>query len=183
MPRTCRGHIKCGCIRFLAGGVIGWIFIFATTAWPVMLLGLGTLSGRDLFSWGGHGIRAAGHSRLDDAVRGDTLRPSTIIILMLLTLSGTAMAQVKPAPAQPEKTFLRERWTIQSSAQVKEKGGAVAARHNQRTGIPPESLQRWLALWSTTKSIDPFNGHESESDTRLQVSDRGKLLAAANARR
>jgi hypothetical protein len=24
--------------------LIGWIFIFATTAWPVILLGLGTLS-------------------------------------------------------------------------------------------------------------------------------------------
>ena len=44
--------------------LIGWIFIFATTAWPVMLLGLGTLSLGAIFLWGGHGIRAAGHSRL-----------------------------------------------------------------------------------------------------------------------
>ena len=83
------------------------------------------------------------------------LRQSTIAFLFLLmTLSGAAKAQVKPAPAQPEKIFLRERWTIQSSVLVKEKAEVLSQRGcNQRTGIPPGSLQRWLALWSTTKSM------------------------------
>jgi len=57
------------------------------------------------------------------------LRQSTIAFLFLLmTLSGAAKAQVKPAPAQPEKIFLRERWTIQSSVLVKEKAEVLSQR-------------------------------------------------------
>jgi len=57
------------------------------------------------------------------------LRQSTIAFLFLLmTLSGAAKAHVKPAPAQPEKIFLRERWTIQSSVLVKEKAEVLSQR-------------------------------------------------------
>jgi hypothetical protein len=49
------------------------------------------------------------------------MRKSTIAFFFLVALSGGVTAQVKPAPAQPEKIFLRERWTIQSSVLVKEK--------------------------------------------------------------
>jgi len=39
--------------------LIGWIFIFATTAWPVMLLGLGTLALGAIFffAWSWHSRR------------------------------------------------------------------------------------------------------------------------------
>ena len=43
-------------------------------------------------------------------------------------LSGSAMAQSRRPQSPPAKMFLREHWTIQSSAQVKDKGDVVSQR-------------------------------------------------------
>ena len=88
------------------------------------------------------------------------MRPSTIIILMLLTVSGPAMAQVKPAPAQPEKTFLRERWTIQSSAQVKEKGEVLSQRGWQPKDWYPARVPSTVVGTLVDDKVypDPFAG-------------------------
>ena len=55
------------------------------------------------------------------------LRPLTLgFVILLLGLNAPAIAQNKRQDARLEKTFLREGWTIQSSANVQEKGDAIS---------------------------------------------------------
>src|SRR5229473_2955660 len=50
------------------------------------------------------------------------------LILLLSGFGETAMAQSKHAQPSPAKIFLRERWSLQSSALVKEKGDVLSQR-------------------------------------------------------
>ena len=89
------------------------------------------------------------------------LRQSTIAFLfLLLTLSGAATAQVKPTPAQPEKIFLRERWTIQSSALIKEKAEALSQRGFQPKDWYPARVPSTVVGTLVDDKVypDPFVG-------------------------
>src|SRR2546430_11031623 len=60
-------------------------------------------------------------------------------------LSGSAMAQSRRPQSPPAKMFLREHWTIQSSAQVKDKGDVVSQRGFQARNWYPARAPSTIA--------------------------------------
>src|SRR3984893_1709838 len=86
------------------------------------------------------------------------------LILLLLGLSEglseSAMAQGKHQQPPPAKMFLRERWTIQSSAQVKEKGEVLSQHVYQPRNWYPARVPSTVAGTLVDNKVypDPFVG-------------------------
>ena len=82
------------------------------------------------------------------------------IVLLVFGLSGSAMAQDKRQPPSPAKVFLRERWTIQSSAQIKEKGDVLSQRVFQPRNWYPARVPSTVAGTLVDNKVypDPFVG-------------------------
>ena len=121
--------------------LVGWIFIFATTPWPVIVLGLGMLTlGAGVFlvwSWRSaswpFAPGAAPMLQPLKSILGNSLRLRTECagmrkafvagsIILLLSLGVLADSPIQRRASQSAKLFLRNGWSIQSSAQVTEKG-------------------------------------------------------------
>jgi len=81
-------------------------------------------------------------------------------ILLFLGFGELAMAQSKRQQLSPEKIFLRDRWTIQSSAQVKEKGDALSQRVFQPRNWYPAKVPSTVAGTLIDNKVypDPFTG-------------------------
>jgi exo-1,4-beta-D-glucosaminidase len=81
-------------------------------------------------------------------------------ILLILGLSGSAIAQSHRRQPPPAKIFLRERWTIQSSAQVKEKGDVLSQRVFQPRNWYPARVPSTVAGTLVDNKVypDPFVG-------------------------
>src|SRR5947199_131343 len=75
-------------------------------------------------------------------------------------LSGSAMAQSRRPQSPPAKMFLREHWTIQSSAQVKDKGDVVSQRGFQARNWYPARVPSTIAGTLVDNKVypDPFVG-------------------------
>ena len=75
-------------------------------------------------------------------------------------LSGSAMAQSRRPQSPPAKMFLREHWTIQSSAQVKDKGDVVSQRGFQARNWYPAKVPSTIAGTLVDNKVypDPFVG-------------------------
>jgi exo-1,4-beta-D-glucosaminidase len=61
-------------------------------------------------------------------------------VVLLLGVNALAIAQNKRPPPRLDKTFLREDWTIQSSAKVHEKGDAISQHQFRPKGWYPASV-------------------------------------------
>ncbi|MDX6558377.1 MAG: exo,4-beta-D-glucosaminidase, partial [Blastocatellia bacterium] len=61
-------------------------------------------------------------------------------VILLLGLNAPAIAQNKRQQPRPDKTFLREGWTIQSSAKVQDKGDAISQNRFRPKGWYPASV-------------------------------------------
>src|SRR5438477_1990601 len=81
-------------------------------------------------------------------------------ILLFLGFGELAMAQSKRQQLSPGKIFLRDRWTIQSSAQVKEKGDALSQRVFQPRNWYPAKVPSTVAGTLIDNKVypDPFTG-------------------------
>src|SRR5256886_6251242 len=81
-------------------------------------------------------------------------------ILLLLGLCGSAMAQSQRRQALPAKLFLREHWTIRSSAQVKEKGDVLSQQAFQPLNWYPAKVPSTIAGTLVDNKVypDPFVG-------------------------
>src|SRR3979490_3090591 len=82
------------------------------------------------------------------------------LLLLFLSFSGSAMAQSQRRQPPPAKIFLRERWTIQSSAQVKEKGDMLSQRVFQPRDWHPARVPSTVAGTLVDNKVypDPFVG-------------------------
>ena len=80
--------------------------------------------------------------------------------LLFLGLSGSAMAQGQRPQPPPARIFLREHWTIQSSAQVKEKGDVLSQRVFQPRNWYPARVPSTVAGTLVDNKVypDPFVG-------------------------
>jgi len=85
---------------------------------------------------------------------------ATSIIVLFLGLSASARAQVKRQPSRPEKIILREHWTLQSSAQVKEKAEVLSTRAFQPDHWYPARVPSTVAGTLVDDKVypDPFVG-------------------------
>src|SRR5437660_7471655 len=81
-------------------------------------------------------------------------------ILLFLGFGELAMAQSKRQQLSPEKIFLRDRWTIQSSAQVKEKGDMLSQRAFQPKNWYRARVPSTVAGTLVDNKVypDPFTG-------------------------
>jgi len=81
-------------------------------------------------------------------------------VLLLLGLCGSAMAQSQRRQALPAKIFLRDHWTIRSSAQVKEKGDVLSQQVFQPLNWYPAKVPSTVAgtLVDNKMYPDPFVG-------------------------
>ena len=81
-------------------------------------------------------------------------------ILLFLGLSASAMAQSTRQQPPPAKIFLREHWTIESSAQVKEKGDVLSQRVFQPRNWYPARVPSTVAGTLVDNKVypDPFVG-------------------------
>jgi exo-1,4-beta-D-glucosaminidase len=61
-------------------------------------------------------------------------------VILLLGVNALAIAQNKRHPPRLDKTFLREGWTIQSSAKVQDKGDAISQNQFRPKGWYPASV-------------------------------------------
>ena len=82
------------------------------------------------------------------------------LILLAPGVVDSAMAQSKREQRPPEKIFLHERWTIQSSAQVKEKGDVLSQGVFQPSDWYPARVPSTIAgaLVDNKVYADPFVG-------------------------
>jgi len=81
-------------------------------------------------------------------------------VLLFLGLSGSAIAQGQRPQPQPAKIFLREHWTIRSSAQVKEKGDLLSLPRFQTRDWYPAKVPATVAGTLVDDKVypDPFVG-------------------------
>src|SRR5260370_41949985 len=81
-------------------------------------------------------------------------------ILLLIGFGEFAMAQSKHAQPSTAKIFLRERWSLQSSAQVKEKGDVLSQRVFQPRNWDPARVPSTVAGTLVENKVypDPFTG-------------------------
>src|SRR5260370_18293131 len=81
-------------------------------------------------------------------------------ILLLIGFGEFAMAQSKHAQPSTAKIFLRERWSLQSSAQVKEKGDVLSQRVFQPRNWYPARVPSTVAGTLVENKVypDPFTG-------------------------
>src|SRR5882724_9712141 len=82
------------------------------------------------------------------------------LILLLPGLGGSAVAQSQRRQPPPAKIFLRERWAIQSSAQVKEKGEVLSRSNFRPRDWYPAKVPSTVAgtLVDNKVYADPFVG-------------------------
>ena len=85
---------------------------------------------------------------------------TAVFVLLFLGLIGSVMAQKERRQLAPEKIFLREHWTIQSSAQVKQKGDLLSQPVFKPRNWYPARVPSTVAgtLVDNKEYSDPFVG-------------------------